>query len=166
VVRSITINRPPEEVYQFWRNFENLPRFMSHLEEVRVIDEKRSHWRARGPAGLRVEWDSEITEDRPSEKIAWRSLEGADVPNAGVVRFAPGPRGRGTEVKLDMRYSPPGGVIGAAIATLLGEEPSQQAQENLRNLKRVLETGEIIRSEASLGRWAHAARPPGRIPPR
>ncbi|HEX7967475.1 MAG TPA: SRPBCC family protein [Stellaceae bacterium] len=166
VIKAVTINRKPEEVYSFWHNFENLPRFMSHLWEVRVIDDRRSHWRARAPAGMTVEWDSEITEDKPNERISWRSLEGADVENSGTVRFEPGPRGRGTEVHVEIRYTPPGGRLGAMIAMLFGEEPSQQMREDLRNLKRVMETGEIIRSEASLGRIAHAARPPGRLPAR
>ncbi len=164
VVKAITINRPPEEVYRFWRDFANLPRFMSHLEEVHVVDERRSHWRAKAPAGMTVEWGAEVTEERPSEIISWRSLEGADVPNEGTVRFKPGPRGRGTEVHVEMRYKPPAGRLGATLAMLFGEEPSQQAQEDLRNLKRVLETGEIIRSDASLGRIARAARPPEQTP--
>ena len=166
VVRTATINRPPEECYRFWRNFENLPRFMSHLEEVRVIDDKRSHWRAKAPAGTTVEWDSEVTEDRPNERISWRSLPGADVHNSGSVNFKRGPGGRGTEVQVDLRYTPPGGRLGAVVAMLFGEEPSRQVADDLRHFKSVMETGEIIRSEASLGRIAHPARPPERPPAR
>ncbi|WP_406696340.1 SRPBCC family protein [Singulisphaera sp. Ch08] len=103
VTGSITINRPAEELYRFWRNFENLPRIMTHLESVQVTGDRRSHWKAKAPVGSTVEWDAEITEDRPNELIAWRSLEGADVENSGAVRFVPAPGGRGTEVHVEMR---------------------------------------------------------------
>jgi uncharacterized membrane protein len=150
VRKSLIINRSPEEIYQFWRNFENLPRFMPHLEAVQVTDDRRSHWVAKAPAGTSVEWDAEITEDRPNEMIAWRSIEGADVENSGAVYFETAPGNRGTIVKVDIIYNPPGGVIGAAIAKLFGEEPGQQAQESLRCLKQVLETGEIIISDGTV----------------
>jgi Predicted integral membrane protein len=158
-VKSITINRKPEEVYHFWRNFENLPRFMSHLESVHVIDERRSHWVAKAPAGMKVEWDAEITEDRPNELIAWRSLEGTDVENSGSVRFASAPGGRGTEVKVSILYNPPGGAIGAGIAKLFGEEPEQQIKGDLRRFKQVMETGEVVHSDASIHRGLHPAQP-------
>lgn len=157
---AITINRPPEEIYRFWRDFTNLPRFMSHLEEVRITGERRSHWRARGPAGVRAEWDAEIIEDVPNERIAWRSLEGADVANSGLVTFRPGPGGRGTEVRVELRYAPPGGAIGGKVLELLGEAPGQQVREELRSLKQFIETGEIARSGASFGWLSRAARPP------
>ena len=148
--KSLIINRTPEELYQFWRNFENLPRFMPHLESVQVRGEGRSHWVAKAPAGTSVEWDAEITEDRPNELISWRSLEGADVDNSGTVRFESAAGGRGTIVKVDINYNPPGGVIGAAIAKLFGEEPGQQAQESLRCLKQVMETGEVVISDGTV----------------
>ncbi len=149
VKKSITINRPPEDLYQFWHNFQNLPRLMRHLESVQVLDEKRSHWRAKAPAGMTVEWDAEIIEDRPNEEIAWRSLEGATVPNAGSVRFERAAGDRGTVVSVALQYDPPGGGIGATIAKLFGEEPEQQVQDDLRLFKQVMETGEVVRSEGT-----------------
>ncbi|MFB3903461.1 MAG: SRPBCC family protein [Acidobacteriota bacterium] len=141
VRKAITINRPPEELYRFWRDLQNLPRFMKNLESVRTLGGDRSHWIASGPGGSRIEWDAEITQDQPNEKIAWRSLEGADVDNWGSVRFWPTPRG--TEVHVEIRYSPPGGRLGFLASWLTGKEPGQQVQEDLRRLKRVMETGEI-----------------------
>ena len=156
----MTINRSPEEIYHFWRDFQNLPRFMDHLESVDVLDERRSHWRAKAPAGKTVEWDAEIIEDRPNELIAWRSLENADVPNTGSVRFVPAPGGRGTEVHVELKYDPPGGAVGVAIAKLFGEEPNQQVATDLRRFKQVMETGEVVQSDASIHRGPHPARPP------
>jgi uncharacterized membrane protein len=138
-----TVNRTPWELYAFWRNFEHLPRFMSHLGSVKVLDDRRSHWVARGPAGRTVEWDAEIINDEPNALIAWRSLENADVDNAGSVRFVPGPEGRGTQVKVVIDYIPPAGRIGSAIAYLFGEEPSIQVREDVRRFKRLMETGEV-----------------------
>lgn len=158
-VTSVTINRPPEELYRFWRDFRNLPRFMSHLEAVEVREDGRSHWRASGPLGTTVEWDAEIVEERPNELIAWRSLEGADVDNSGSVRFTRGPGGRGAELRVEMRYAPPAGRVGAAIASLLGEDARQQVRTELRRFKALMETGEIPRSEASMGWLMHPARP-------
>lgn len=160
VTKAVTLNRPIEEVYRFWRDLRNLPRFMNHLESVEPIGEGLTHWRARGPAGKIVEWDAEITDDRPNELIAWRSLPGADVNNAGSVRFEPASGGRGTVVRVELRYVPPAGVFGATIAKLFGREPGQLVQENLRAFKQVMETGEVTRSEASFGRIRHPAQAP------
>jgi uncharacterized membrane protein len=160
--RSITVNREPSEVYGFWRDFVNLPRFMRHLESVRVVDERRSHWVARAPAGRSVEWDADLTADTPNELIAWRSVEGSDIYNAGSVRFRPGPRGRGTEVRIDMEYDPPFGKLGSKIAMLFREEPGQQVQDDLRHFKQVMEAGEIVVSDATKHRGPHAGRPDGR----
>jgi uncharacterized membrane protein len=159
VVKTITINRSPQEVYAFWRDLENLPRFMAHLESVRE-EADGSVWRAKGPAGSSIEWRAEITLDRPNEAIAWRALEGASVPNRGVVRFKPGPAGQGTELTVELKYDPPGGAVGAAVAKLFGEEPSQQIAGDLRRLKQVLETGSVVHSDASIHRGPHPARPP------
>ncbi len=163
---SITVNRPADDAYRFWRDFENLPRFMFHLESVRVSGERRSHWIARAPLGRTVQWDAEIVEDRPGEVVAWRSAAGATVPNSGSVRFTPAPGGRGTEVRVEIDYSLPGGKLGAAVAKLFGEEPEQQVRDDLRRFKQVLEAGEVTRSEGSpLGTLAaaqprqHPARP-------
>ncbi|HVY25132.1 MAG TPA: SRPBCC family protein [Polyangiaceae bacterium] len=158
VRKSITIDRSPDAVYAYWRDLENLPRFMAHLEAVRE-DAEGSLWRAKGPAGSTVEWRAEITIDKPNETIAWRSLEGASVPNRGVVRFKPGPGGRGTELHVELTYDPPAGVLGAAIAKLFGEEPGQQIAGDLRRLKQVLETGGVVHSDASIHSGMHAARP-------
>jgi uncharacterized membrane protein len=159
VQQSITIGRPPEEIYRFWRDFQNLPRFMEHLESVQVIDERRSHWKVRAPAGSSVEWDASIVEDRPNEAIVWRSESTADVPNRGTVRFKPAPGNRGTEIHVSLQYEPPGGRLGALVAKLFGEEPAQQVNADLRRLKQVIETGEVVHSDASIHRGMHPAQP-------
>ena len=144
VEESVTINRPVLEVFRFWRNFENLPRFMDHLESVTVIDDTRSHWIAKGPAGTRVEWDAVIHNEIDDELIAWRSLPGSEVNNAGSVHFTPTPDGAGTDVRVVLSYEPPAGRIGAAVARLLGEEPSKQVADDLRRFKQVLDSGDVI----------------------
>lgn len=143
VERAVTINRPIADVYAFWRNLTNLPRFMEHLQSVTQSTGKCSHWVAKAPAGMTVEWDAEIITERENELIAWKSLEGADVDNAGVVRFTKAPGDRGTEVHVTLRYNPPAGRVGALAAKLFGEEPQQQINEDLRRFKQVMETGEI-----------------------
>jgi|RhiMetdeSRZDD1v2_1073273.scaffolds.fasta_scaffold187251_1 uncharacterized membrane protein len=147
VAQSVTINRSPEELYRFWRDFQNLPRFMKHLESVRATGDRRSHWAAKAPAGRTVEWDAEITEDRPNELIAWRSLEGSDVDSVGSVRFERAPGGRGAIVRVEMRYSPPAGRVGATVARLLGEGPELRIKDDLRRFKQIMEAGEIITTE-------------------
>jgi len=142
VNRSVTINKSPEELYRFWRNFENLPSFMDHLESVKVLDDKHSRWTAKAPAGATVEWQAEIYNEKENELIAWRSLAGSSVANAGSVLFKPAPGGRGTEVKVELDYEPPAGAIGAVVAKLFGEEPTQQVQEDLRHFKQIMEAGE------------------------
>jgi uncharacterized membrane protein len=159
VKEAITINRPRNEVYGFWHNFENLPRFMAHLESVQVLDERRSRWKAKAPAGTTVEWEAETVEDRPNELIAWRSLPDSTVPNSGSVQFRDAPGGRGTEVLVELGYQPPGGKIGALIAKLFGEEPAQQVKGDLRRFKQVMEIGEVVHSDASIHRGLHPARP-------
>jgi uncharacterized membrane protein len=143
VDQSVTINAPVEQIYNFWRNFENLPKFMYHLESVTKQDEMRSHWKAKAPLGTTVEWDAEIISETPNNLISWRSVEGSDVPNAGSVRFLPSTGGRGTIVKVELSYEPPAGKLGAALAWLFGEEPSVQVREDLRRFKQLMETGEI-----------------------
>ncbi len=157
--RSITVHRPIEEVYAFWHDFENLPRFMRHLESVTVTGPGRSHWTALAPAGQTVEWDAETTDDVPNERIAWRSLPGASVYNAGAVHFAPAPGGRGTELRVTLEYDPPFGKLGSKLAMLFREEPGQQVQDSLRHFKQVLETGEVVLSDATKQRGPHPARP-------
>jgi uncharacterized membrane protein len=143
VERAVTIQKPAQELYDFWRNFENLPQFMHHLEEVRVHDDKRSMWIATGPAGAHIEWEAEVTDETPGELIAWKSLPEADVPNIGSVQFKELGNDGGTEVKVTMEYSPLGGVLGAIFAQLWGEEPSQQVNEDLQRFKSLMETGEV-----------------------
>jgi uncharacterized membrane protein len=147
VARSIAIDRSPEELYAFWRKFENLPQFMHHLESVRSIDEKRSHWVAKAPAGRTVEWDAEIIMDKPNELIAWRSLPGADVDHAGSVRFESAPGGRGTFIRVKIEYHPPGGRLGAAVARLFGESPDVQTRADLYRLKQLMELGHLVTTE-------------------
>jgi uncharacterized membrane protein len=157
VEKSVTINKSPEELYRFWRNFENLPRFMNHLESVKQTGEGRSHWVAKAPAGKTVEWDAEVYNEKENELIAWRSLEGSDVDNAGSVRFEPATDGSSTIVRVTLKYDPPGGVIGSMIAKLFGEEPSQQIEEDLHRFKQVMETGGTPTTEGqSSGRSASA----------
>jgi uncharacterized membrane protein len=143
VDRALTVNRSPDECYRFWRDFENFPGFMQHLESVVVMSETRSHWIATGPAGTRVEWDAEIVAEEPGKLLAWSSDEGSDIDHAGIVRFEEAPGGRGTIVHVELQYSPPGGTAGALIAKLFGEEPEQQITDDLRRFKQLLETGEI-----------------------
>ncbi|GAA4568623.1 SRPBCC family protein [Planotetraspora kaengkrachanensis] len=145
---AITVKRPREEVYRFWHDFENFPRFMAHVDSVRMSD-GQTHWRVRGPATKAVEWDAEIIDDRPGELIAWRSTGGSLVPNSGVVRFTDAPGGRGTEVRVQLCYHMPAGRLGGALAKLTGEHPEQQVRDDLRRFKQVMETGEVVRSEGS-----------------
>jgi uncharacterized membrane protein len=140
---SIATAKTPDECYRFWRSIENLPRFMSNLESVRALDERRFHWVAKEPVASALEWDCEITEDRPGAAVAWRTLDGAQVPNAGSVIFEPALQGRGTIVRLSIHYSPVGGQLTAALAKLLRQDPQSQVREDLRRFKQLLESGEI-----------------------
>ena len=141
VEESVTINRPVAQVYRFWRNFENLPRFMRHLESVAVREEGVSHWVAKGPAGTRVEWDARIINDVENKVIGWQSLDGSMIATAGSVNFDE--TGRGTVVRVNLQYNPPAGKLGSTVAWLFGEEPTLQIHEDLRRFKALLETGEI-----------------------
>lgn len=147
VEKTVTINKPADELYRYWHNFEQLPTFMKHLKSVQVLDNKRSHWVANAPLGATVEWDAEIIEDRENEFISWASVEGADVDNSGFVRFKPAPGDRGTEVKVVIEYAPPGGALTATVAKLFGEEPEQQIGDELRRFKMLMEAGEIATTE-------------------
>src|SRR5499433_1689177 len=136
--KSVIVGRDRSDLYHYWRNFRNLPQIMNHLEEVRVLSPTRSHWVARAPVGTKVEWDAEITCDQENELIAWRSLEGSTVANAGSVRFLHFAEHE-TEVRVSLEYAPPGGRIGAFIATLFGENPEQQITEDLARFKHMME---------------------------
>ena len=155
------VNRPPDEVYTFWRDFQNLPRFMRHLESVEDMGGGRSRWTAKGPAGMNVQWEATIIADEPGRVITWRSLEGSDVDNAGAVRFERAAGGRGTIVKVNIEYNPIGGVLGAAVAKLFGEEPEQQLDDDLRRFKQVMEVGEVVVSEATLLGTGYMSQRPG-----
>lgn len=149
VRQALTINRSPEEVYRFWRNLEQLPTFMTWLEEVRDLGNGRSHWKVKTPVGGAIEYDAEIVEDVPGHRIAWRSLPGAKIPHAGQVTFIAAPGNRGTEVILEMQVS-------SALAKIIA---GSEAKGDLRRLKQVLETGEVLHSDASIHRGMHPARP-------
>jgi uncharacterized membrane protein len=165
--RSVVINRSPEELYDFWHDFANFPRFMYHLKSVQVTGPRTSHWVANGPAGTHVEWDSEITADTPNQLIAWRSVEGADIDNSGIVQFERRPGNRGTIVRVEIEYRPPGGVAGAVVARLFHASPEQQIYDDLHRMKQVIETGEVLRSDGSpegTGRvLQHTATPPSGV---
>ena len=148
VEKTVAIqNKSPEELYQFWHNFENLPSFMKHLKLVTVFDDKRSHWITSAPLGNSVSWDAEIITAQENEFISWASVEGSDVDNAGFVRFKALSEGRGTEVKVVIEYNPPGGGLTTPFAKLFGEEPEQQIGDDLRRFKMLMETGEIATTE-------------------
>lgn len=145
--RSVTINRPCEELYEFWRDFRNLPQFMRNVHSVTIQDETHSHWVIEAPAGKTVEWDSQITHDEPGRLIAWQSVEGASVRNSGKVEFLDSPDNRGTVVRVTLTYDPPAGAVGKLIAKLFQKEPKIQARQDLRRFKQLMETGEIATAQ-------------------
>ncbi|MBW0014466.1 SRPBCC family protein [Mycobacterium sp.] len=146
---AVTVRRPPEEVYRYWRDLENLPSFMHHLQSVTTGADGRSHWVANAPVGQPVQWDAQITEDEPNKRIAWQSLPGSSIQNGGSVEFTPAANGDGTEVRVKIGYQMPGGALGKAAASLLGESPDQQVNDDLRRFKQILETGQVLRSDGS-----------------
>jgi uncharacterized membrane protein len=152
VGRTVTIDRPREEIYAFWRRFSNLAGIMENVERIEVIDDKRSHWVVKAPAGKTVEWDSVVVDDEPGRLISWQSVEGSDIRTSGRIEFIDAPPGRGTYVRATIAYDPPGGVIGEWIAKLLQREPNLQMRRDLRRLKQFLETGEITSSASPSGR--------------
>lgn len=143
VDHEIHINKPAEELYNFWRQLENLPRFMEHVESVKEIDDRVSHWVARGPAGWNVDWDAEIVNDIPNKVIGWRSLEGSHVDVGGAVRFEPVNEGAATQVKISLQYNPPAGSLGKWVAKMFGEDPERTIYEDLARFKELMETGNI-----------------------
>ena len=147
VEKVLTINRSPQEVYDFWHNLENLPRFMRHLETVTTTGARTSHWKARGPAGVAVEWDAEMLEDYPGQKISWQSLGNADIPNEGTVEFVEAPGGRGTELKINLTYRPPGGTAAKVAAKVAHGINAQVIEADLKRLKQILETGETATAQ-------------------
>lgn len=152
VGRTVTINRPADEIYAFWRDFSNLAMVMENIERVDVVDHRRSHWVVKAPAGNQVEWDSVVTDDQPGRLIAWQSVEGADVKSSGQIEFLDAAPGRGTIVRATITYDPPGGVIAQWVAKLLQREPNVQTRRDMRRLKQFLETGEVTSSASPSGR--------------
>ena len=164
VEQVTTINKSIEEVYQFWKQYDNFPKFMRHLESVEVLGEGRSRWRAKAPAGMTVEWEARTLQDQENEWIAWQSVEGSQIYNSGSVRFSRAPGARGTEVRVQLEYHPPAGAAGRLIAKLFGEEPKQQVKDDLHRFKQLMETGEIPLSDGpALWRPARPARDPEEI---
>ena len=159
VERVVTVNRTPDEVYAFWRNLANLPKFMSHLASVEVLDGERSHWIADGPAGSRVAWDAVITDDRPNELIAWSSMPDSELLNSGRVEFTRSSDSTATEVRITLRYAPPSGKVGAALAKLLGADPAAMIAEDLRHFQQIMETGEIVSARKDAGDGPEATKP-------
>jgi uncharacterized membrane protein len=153
---TTTIRKPVSEVFAFWRRLENLSLFMEHLDDVRTTGSQTSHWRASAPFGRSVEWDADITDEVLDEHIGWRSSAGAEVPNNGAVTFSPAPDGISTEIHVAMEYEIPAGELGKVVAKYFGEEPHQQLDDDLRRLKQLLETGEIVRSDGAP--WGKRAR--------
>ncbi len=145
VEQAMLIDKPAADLYRFWRQLDNLPSFMHHLQSVQVLDQKRSHWVTKAPAiaGGSIEWDAEITRDEPDSLIAWRSLPGSGIDTAGQIRFSKAPGNRGTEVHVSMEYVPPAGKLGHWVATLFGEDPRQQMRDDLRSFKSLMEVGEV-----------------------
>ena len=143
VAKSVTVDAPAEKLYEFWRDFSQLPTVMQHLESVEIIDDTHSKWTAKAPLGQTVSWQAHIERDNPNQLIAWRSAPDASVPNSGSVRFVPAVGGRGTQVKVTLEYKIPGGALGATVAKLMGEEPQLQIDEDLRRFKSLMEAGEI-----------------------
>jgi uncharacterized membrane protein len=159
VKAAVTVRQPRSRVYRFWRDFENFPQFMIHLESVQPTGDRHSHWVATAPAGRTVEWDAELVEEREDELIAWRSLPGSDIGNEGFVRFVDAPGDRGTEIHVELSYDAPGGGAGDFAAKLFGEQPHQQVKDDLRRCKQVLETGGVVRSDGT----PHGISAPGQV---
>ncbi len=147
---TIIVDRPVSEVYRYWRNLENLPQIMRHLESVRMLDDRNSHWKVRGPAGMNIEWYAEIINDLPDERIGWKSLDTADVDNAGSIHFQPINENR-TQIDVTLKFAPPAGKIGNAFAKLLGEDPKSQIAEDLENFKLNMEAQELASSAEPFG---------------
>jgi uncharacterized membrane protein len=164
ILSSITVNCPVDQVYAFWRDFENLPAFMTNVESVQILDPLRSRWSVT-IAGKTLQWDARITADQPNQSIAWQTLNGSEVVHSGEVRFVPAPGERGTEVHVAMQVSPPGGALGRAATKLGRMVPKEQITNDLRRLKQGLEVGEVTRSDASIHDGPHPARPSGRKTP-
>jgi uncharacterized membrane protein len=144
---AITVGRPADELYRFWRQLENLPRFMKNLESVTELDGRRSHWVGKSVIGLKLEWDAEIVEEREGQLLSWRSLPGSQVHNSGTVFFDSSSNGRGTVVRVSMDYQVPGHLLGQAVGKMLSGTTQQQVKEDLKRFKELIETGEIATTD-------------------
>ncbi|HZQ52267.1 MAG TPA: SRPBCC family protein [Bryobacteraceae bacterium] len=165
VAKTITIDRPAEDLYQFWHDFGNFPTLLDQLESVHATGANHSHWKLNIAGGRSIEWDSEITEETPNSRIAWRTAPGSHVQHSGSVRFEPATGGRGTVVRVELHYAFPGGATAAKIAKLFGMAPGQHIETALRHLKQLMETGEIAKSDASIHpSLTHPGRPPEKVP--
>jgi uncharacterized membrane protein len=149
IAESLLVSRSPDDLYAEWSQLENLPRMMTHLKSVTVIDETRSHWVAEAPAlvGGQIEWDAEIVRDIPGRQLSWVSLPGSPVENAGRVRFSPAPGDRGSIVSVELDYRPPAGKLGHWVAKLFGTDAEKQIHHDLRNFKRTIEVGEVLKTD-------------------
>jgi uncharacterized membrane protein len=156
VGRTVTIDRPRDEIYAFWRHFPNLAGVMENIERIDLVDDRRSRWQVKGPGGKSYEWESVVTEDEPGRLLAWQSVEGSDIKHSGRVEFFDAAPGRGTMVRATIAYDPPGGMLGEWIAKLFQREPNLQARRDLRRLKQVLETGEISNSASPSARTSES----------
>jgi len=141
--KSVTIARPPEDLYRFWRNFENLPEFTENIESIRILDDRRSHWIVKGLGGRRLEWDAEIVNEHPGEMISWQTLPGADVQSAGTVRFSPMEGGRSTTLRVVLEFRPPGGSFGTRMARFFGKDPATELGHDLNRLKKLIESHDV-----------------------
>jgi uncharacterized membrane protein len=161
ITQSVTVGRSAEELYAFWRDFSNLPKIMRHLEDVQITGDRTSHWKTSGPVGKTIEWDARIIDDQPNRRIAWQTIEGsADVEHSGSITFSRATGGRGTVVRVDVAYTPRGGRLTAKIAKLLRAAPGHFIGDELRSFKSLMETGEVVQSDASIHSGMHAGRPP------
>jgi uncharacterized membrane protein len=161
ITQSVTVNRSPEDLYGFWRDFSNLPKIMRHLEDVQITGDRTSHWKTSAPGGKTIEWDAKIVEDQPNRRIAWETLEDStDVEHSGSVTFTRATGNRGTVVRVDVAYAPRGGRLTAQVAKLLRAAPGHFIGDELRAFKSLMETGEVAQSDASIHYGMHAARPP------
>lgn len=160
ITQSVIVDRPPEDLYSFWRDFTNMPKIMRRLESVQRTGEKTSHWKLTGPGGRTIEWNSEVLEEQPNRRIAWRTIQDSTgVEHSGSVSFSPATGGRGTIVRADIEYAPPGGQLAAKALKLLRAAPAHYLGDALHTFKALMETGEVVQSDASVLPGAHPGRP-------
>ena len=160
IAAVVTVNKPVEEVYNFWKDPRNYAQFMDQMESVNPTTGGLSHWKIKAPPGLSVEWDSQITQDIPNQLIRWTSIDGANVDSTGTVRFRTAPGNRGTIVSLEVEYKPKAGPLGAKIGKLFAAIPKTQMQNDLRRFKQLMEIGEVVKSDATAVPGMHPAQPP------